>query len=59
MMAKLLPQFEYDTLFEQNPEEMVYDWDSKEAECRRLLVDEGKTQDEVLDILKAEGFAPR
>ncbi|MCJ1398351.1 hypothetical protein MMC11_001549 [Xylographa trunciseda] len=37
---------------------MVYDWGSQEVNCRLMIVDEGKTQDEVLAALKAVGFAP-
>ena len=43
-----------------DPEDaMVYDWSSQEANCRRMIVDQGKTQDEVLTVLKTIGFAPR
>ncbi|MCJ1434481.1 hypothetical protein MMC27_003850 [Xylographa pallens] len=37
---------------------MVYDWSSQEVYCRRMIVDEGMTQDEVLAALRTVGFAP-
>ena len=37
----------------------MYEWDSKEAICRQLYVDENKSLDEVMAVLKDDGFAPR
>ncbi|MCJ1391871.1 hypothetical protein MMC18_004738 [Xylographa bjoerkii] len=44
---------------EQQPDAMmVYDWSSQETSCRRMIVDDGKTQDEVLAALRTVGFTP-
>jgi len=37
----------------------MYEWDSKEAICRQLYVEENKSLDEVMAVLKEDGFAPR
>ena len=41
-------------------QKMVYEWDSKEAECYRLYVEEKKSLDEVMQQMKElHGFSPR
>jgi len=38
---------------------MMYDWAAKEAICRHMVTVEGKTQDEMLEVLKTQNFNPR
>ncbi|KAF2189154.1 hypothetical protein K469DRAFT_701738 [Zopfia rhizophila CBS 207.26] len=37
---------------------MVYNWDGKEADCRRLYVEEKKSLDEVIGYWEQRGFTP-
>ena len=37
----------------------MYDWAAMEAICRRMVTVEGKTQDEMLEVLKVQNFTPR